>query len=50
MGNAVRVNVTKLAPDERSQYDRLYKLNGFNQYVSDMISYHRRLADIRNPQ
>jgi hypothetical protein len=50
MGNAVRIDKDKLSKEEREKYDDGWKNNAFNQYVSDMISLHRNLADIRDPE
>jgi hypothetical protein len=50
MGNAVRIDKEKLSKDERKKYDDGWKNNAFNQYVSDMISLRRSLADIRDPE
>lgn len=50
MGNPVKINLSQLTSSEKNKYEQLYKLNSFNQYASDMISYHRRLMDIRNDQ
>jgi polypeptide N-acetylgalactosaminyltransferase len=48
MGNPVKIKDQELTSDQRIQYDKLFKLNAFNQYASDMISLHRRLVDVRN--
>ena len=50
MGNAVRIDKEKLSKDERQKYDDGWKNNAFNQYVSDMISLRRSLADIRDSE
>ena len=41
--------MNSLSPEERIKYDDGWKNNAFNQYVSDMISVHRSLADYRDP-
>ena len=50
MGNAVIIDKDKLSKEERKIYDDGWKNNAFNQYVSDMISLRRSLADIRDPE
>lgn len=50
MGNPVRIDKDKLSKEERQKYDDGWKNNAFNQYVSDMISLRRTLADIRDPE
>ncbi|CAF0988044.1 unnamed protein product [Rotaria sp. Silwood1] len=50
MGNAVRIDKDKLSKEEKQKYDDGWKNNAFNQYVSDMISLRRNLADIRDPE
>jgi hypothetical protein len=50
MGNAVLIKKDKLSEDERKKYDDGWKNNAFNQYVSDMISLRRSLADVRDPE
>ena len=50
MGNAVRIDKEKLSKEERKKYDDGWQNNAFNQYVSDMISLRRNLADIRDPE
>ncbi|CAF3752640.1 unnamed protein product [Adineta steineri] len=50
MGNAVRIDKDKLSKEERKKYDDGWQNNAFNQYVSDMISLRRNLADIRDPE
>jgi hypothetical protein len=49
LGKPVNIDKDKLSPEERKKYDDGWKNNAFNQYVSDMISIHRSLADIRDP-
>jgi len=43
LGKAVKVDKTKLTPEERRKYDDGFQKNAFNQYASDMISVHRSL-------
>lgn len=50
LGKPVNIDKEKLSPAERVKYDEGWKNNAFNGYVSDMISLHRSLADIRDPQ
>jgi len=50
MGNAVRIDKDKLSKEEQQKYDDGWKNNAFNQYVSDMISLRRSLADVRDPE
>jgi len=50
MGNAVRINKDQLTEEERKKYDDGWQNHAFNQYVSDMISFRRNLADVRDPE
>jgi hypothetical protein len=50
MGNPVRIKKDKLSEEERKKYDAGWQNNAFNQYVSDMISIRRSLADVRDPE
>jgi polypeptide N-acetylgalactosaminyltransferase len=49
-GNGVTVDKDKLAPEERKKYDDGWQNNAFNQYVSDQISLHRSLKDVRDDE
>ena len=49
MGRPVKLDEKLLSPEEKKKYDKGWEDNGFNQYVSDMISAHRTLADFRDP-
>ncbi len=46
----MKINKEKLSPEEQKKYDKGWEDNAFNQYVSDMISLHRSLADFRDPE
>ncbi|KAK3108547.1 hypothetical protein FSP39_010398 [Pinctada imbricata] len=48
-GISAKVDVREMAPDQKKIHNELYMRNAFDQYVSDMISVHRRLRDGRNP-
>lgn len=49
MGKGFEVNKDKLTPEERRKYDEGFQKNAFNCYVSDLISLHRSLPDVRDP-
>jgi len=49
MGKAFEVNKDRLTPEERRKYDEGFQKNAFNGYVSDLISLHRSLPDVRDP-
>lgn len=50
MGNAVNIEKEKLSKEDQKKYDEGWNNNAFNQYVSDMISLRRTLADVRDPE
>ncbi|KAF6017035.1 hypothetical protein EB796_024656 [Bugula neritina] len=50
MGKAVDINKDDLSPEERKKYDEGFHANAFNEYASNMISVHRQLPDIRDPE
>ena len=50
MGKAVTIDKDKLSPEERLKFDKGWTDNAYNQYVSDMISLHRSLPDIRDQE
>ena len=39
-----------LSAGEEQKVDELFKVNGFNAYVSDKISLDRSIKDIRHPE
>ena len=49
LGKGVHIDKDKLSPEELKKFNEGWQNNAFNQYVSDMISLHRSLADIRDP-
>ena len=50
MGNPVRVDKGKLSPEEKERYQNGWRNHAFNEYVSDMISLRRSLADVRDQE
>ncbi|XP_014664145.1 PREDICTED: polypeptide N-acetylgalactosaminyltransferase 5-like [Priapulus caudatus] len=48
MGRPVRLK--KLSPEEQKEVDEGLQKNAFNQYISDRVSLHRHLPDVRDPQ
>nr|XP_022303329.1 polypeptide N-acetylgalactosaminyltransferase 5-like isoform X2 [Crassostrea virginica] len=49
-GKAVVIDKDKLSPEEKKKFDDGWQKNAFNQYASDMISLHRTLPDVRDPE
>ena len=50
MGREVTVVKEKLNMTERIKFEKGWKDNAFNLYVSDMISLHRSLPDVRDAE
>ncbi|CAF4884336.1 unnamed protein product, partial [Rotaria sp. Silwood1] len=49
MGKPVEIDKTKLSPYELIKYENGFEKHAFNVYASDLISYHRSLPDVRDP-
>lgn len=49
-GEGVDIDRGKLTDEQRKDYDKGWGDNAFNRYVSDMISLHRSLPDVRDPE
>lgn len=49
-GEGVIIDKDSLPPEERAKYDEGWQNNAFNQYVSDKISLHRSLKDVRDKE
>ena len=49
-GKAVVVNKDALSAEDRKRYDDGWQKNAYNQYVSDTISLHRSLPDVRDKE
>ena len=50
MGQGVIIDKDRLSPEERVKFDKGWSDNAYNQYVSDMISLHRSIPDIRDAE
>ena len=50
LGNPVRIKKDTLTQEERHKYDDGWKNHAFNEYASNMISWRRSLADVRDPE
>jgi hypothetical protein len=48
MGKPVEIDKDKLSPSELKKYNDGFSKHAFNEYVSDLISKHRSLPDIRD--
>uniref|UniRef100_A0A0N5C4C4 Polypeptide N-acetylgalactosaminyltransferase n=1 Tax=Strongyloides papillosus TaxID=174720 RepID=A0A0N5C4C4_STREA len=42
--------ISNETPDNKKLQDQLYRANGYNAYISDMISVNRSVKDIRHPK
>lgn len=49
-GIGVVIDRSKLTKEQQEDFDKGWKDNAFNRYVSDMISLHRSLPDVRDPE
>ncbi|XP_060584383.1 polypeptide N-acetylgalactosaminyltransferase 5-like [Ruditapes philippinarum] len=49
-GQGVEIDVSKLTKEQKKDYDKGWGDNAFNRYASDMISLHRSLPDVRDPE
>ncbi|XP_059171538.1 polypeptide N-acetylgalactosaminyltransferase 5-like [Physella acuta] len=49
-GKGVTIEKEKLSEVERKKFDEGWKNNAYNQYVSDMMSLHRSLPDVRDKE
>ena len=50
MGKAVIIDSHKLTEEQKLDFDTGWRDYAFNRYVSDMISLHRELPDVRNTE
>ncbi|ESO90718.1 hypothetical protein LOTGIDRAFT_123129, partial [Lottia gigantea] len=49
-GKPVTVNKESLDKEERKKFDDGWQKNAYNQYISDMMSLHRSLPDVRDEE
>lgn len=49
-GKGMNVDKSKLSPEELKKYEQGFQRNAFNQYVSDKMSLHRTLPDVRDKE
>ena len=49
-GRAVNIEKEKLSKEERKKFDVGWEHNAFNEYASQLISLHRSLPDVRDPE
>ncbi|UJR23007.1 hypothetical protein I4U23_026033 [Adineta vaga] len=50
MGKAVEIDKNKLIPKELQKYNHGFNTHHFSEYVSNLISKHRSLPDVRDPR
>ncbi|XP_062604011.1 polypeptide N-acetylgalactosaminyltransferase 5-like [Saccostrea cucullata] len=50
LGKPVTVNMTRLTPEEKLEYEQGWKINNFNEFVSNRISLQRSLPDPRDKE
>ena len=49
-GQGINIVKENLPPEERKKFDDGWQNNAFNQYASDLMSPHRSLPDVRDPE
>ena len=49
-GEGVKIKLDSLSAREKDSYDAGWQAHAYNRYVSDLISVHRSLPDVRDPE